>query len=298
MRFHKRRKKLMKKKEEMDDRAVVGPGIPVLVRRKKGKERKFIRKVYSFRKLLLEERERIKPAIIRNILEFTHGKPEGTNVMALDWDYLFILDACRYDFFKQFYDLGYLRYGKLEKINSLGRQTAEWMVNTFDVSKDYEDIVYVSANPYVEAVIRNTDLSFSHREAIWRDIWDEVWDTVTPKQVLRKVTYLRMRNRGKRFIIHLLQPHTPYLCYRLEHGKLREKIRRGEIGQAEVKRGYIYNLHRALTMLDDYIKKLDGRVVVTADHGELLGEWGLWFHKASVYHNKLFEVPLWRREKR
>ena len=39
------------------------------------------------------------------------------------------------------------------------------------------------------------------------------------------------------------------------------------------------------------VKELDGKVVVTADHGELLGENGHWGHKIGLENTELLEVP-------
>jgi len=51
------------------------------------------------------------------------------NVMEEEWDYLIILDACRYDYFeslyKEFFD------GELEKRVSLGSDTLKWCLESF-----------------------------------------------------------------------------------------------------------------------------------------------------------------------
>jgi hypothetical protein len=51
------------------------------------------------------------------------------------------------------------------------------------------------------------------------------------------------------------------------------------------------NLRIALESITELIPKLDGRVVVTADHGEAFGEEGVWEHHIETYIPPLMEVP-------
>jgi len=50
-------------------------------------------------------------------------------VMEEDWDYLIILDACRYDFFSWMYSKYF--EGKLIKAKSVGSCTVEWLIKSF-----------------------------------------------------------------------------------------------------------------------------------------------------------------------
>ena len=47
-----------------------------------------------------------------------------------DWDFLIILDACRYDYFKKNYKK-YFKIGKLEKRKTLATWTLEWAERNF-----------------------------------------------------------------------------------------------------------------------------------------------------------------------
>ena len=51
-------------------------------------------------------------------------------VMTENWDYLIILDACRYDYFKKYYNK-YLTGGILEKAISPATWTLEWAEKNF-----------------------------------------------------------------------------------------------------------------------------------------------------------------------
>jgi hypothetical protein len=61
-----------------------------------------------------------------------------------DWDYLIVLDACRYDYFKENYTDFF--QGELEKYRSRGSATPEWLWSTFTSRYSYN---YISANPYI-----------------------------------------------------------------------------------------------------------------------------------------------------
>ena len=75
-------------------------------------------------------------------------KPKLAHIMQEDWDYLIILDACRYDYFEKFY--GQYLSGKLEKRLSLGSSTREWRDRNF--TGKYDDTIYISANPFINSV--------------------------------------------------------------------------------------------------------------------------------------------------
>ncbi|MFC6718487.1 hypothetical protein ACFQGT_00800 [Natrialbaceae archaeon GCM10025810] len=54
---------------------------------------------------------------------------------------------------------------------------------------------------------------------------------------------------------------------------------------------YEENLRIALEAVADLVPELDGRVVVTADHGEAFGEEGVWEHHIETHIPPLVEVP-------
>ncbi len=67
-----------------------------------------------------------------------------------EWDILIILDACRYDYFARVI-WNYLK-GHLVKVIGLDSHTLPWVKKTFG-SKYYDDIVYVSANPFINSKV-------------------------------------------------------------------------------------------------------------------------------------------------
>jgi hypothetical protein len=147
-------------------------------------------------------------------------KPQ--NVVEEDWDYLLVLDACRWDFFSEIYD-EYLD-GTLEKRRSLGSSTPEWAAKTF--TEDH-DISYYSANPFINSLgIPLNEMEwgascdydwtasnhFREVHDLWRDAWDDDLGTVPPDNVSDAVPLSDVQADGAdRTVIHYLQPHAPYI---------------------------------------------------------------------------------------
>lgn len=182
----------------------------------------------------------------------------------------------------------------------------------------YYDITYISGAPPINSV---TDESFLNRKP-WElyeryipkrhfkeivDIWNHGWDhslgTVPPEKVTDAA--LKYRNRD-RLVAHYFQPHAPYIGlhkllgyigkkYSGLHGippgsKIWNGIREGIITNEELRLAYRSNLRLVLREVKRLIQELDGKIVVTSDHGELLGEDGLYAH-SRINHPKFREIP-------
>ena len=138
------------------------------------------------------------------------------NIAEEDWDFLIVLDACRYDTFLEVYRDILGDVGELKKAISPASWTMEWLNKQF--SGRYDDVIYVSANPYINSgkEITHHGLSYDGREHfskvidVWKD-WDEKLGTVPPVNVNKKFHTTYMKNPDKRFILHYLQPHRPYI---------------------------------------------------------------------------------------
>lgn len=268
-----------------------------------------------------------------------------------DWNILIILDACRYDYFEEIYQK-YLE-GNLKKVNSLASTTNVWLKKIFEC-EDYDNTVYVSANPRVNGKRIEAVRGFIATDIFFKvvDVWDEGWnkklDTVTPKIVGKATRMARAKYPNKRIISHFMQPHFPYLSLpgigtglsgprssvkkrQNEEEKMGEKVwkyisnlaiylfgserisyysnkvggifgsQSNELTNFELvvqKRGirglrkaYRKNLESALKEISKLAKRLPGKMVITSDHGELLGENGSYGHKPNCDHPILREVP-------
>jgi len=244
---------------------------------------------------------------------FTLTKPKRVRVVDEDWDYLIILDACRYDYFQK-YIYKFLNNGKLEKKISLGSCTYEWLVKNF--YEYYDDIIYVSANPFISNINFKGFKATNHFfkvVPVWSYCWDEETGTVHPQKVAEFVLSVKDKFPDKRIIAHFLQPHAPYIgstrisqkeiCLKDMTNKedtinrIWEMVRKGEIPISKLKKAYVDNLELVLGVVKKLVCNLDGKIVITSDHGECFGELFVFGHPHSVYIKELVEIPWFVIEK-
>ena len=280
---------------------------------------------------------------------------DKVNIMQEKWDYLIILDACRYDYFERIYE-SYLQ-GKLTKKISIGSCTDEWRDNTF--TGRYDDVVYISANPHISSSVKVTGfLGSEHFHKVY-DIWKKGWDkergTVLPGTMTKTAIDIIARTKDKRVIIHYLQPHAPYLCLdnafqgfadpnfsmakflqgielQDQKAKIRNRIQkillkickkhnaitekllgdhpewmlrqflclppktpmdvvRRKSSKIGLRKAYEANLRIVLEQVAVLLKHLSGKIVLTSDHGELLGENKCYTHRAGSIKPQLIEIP-------
>jgi len=220
---------------------------------------------------------------------------KGINVMNENWDYLIVLDACRYDFFKKYNNIS---EGFLERKISAASCTYEWLEKNF-AGKYFPDTVYVTANPRIHTdwfkkwILKNKN-PFYHIEDVWKYAWNIKAGTVTPNEMTKAALKMVNKYPSKRIIIHYLQPHPPYINEKDEkiiNSKLLNPLRRGEVSREVAKEAYVKNLILVLNEVNPLIKQLKGRIVITADHGECFGEWLLFSHPGKTYVKELVEIP-------
>ena len=260
-----------------------------------------------------------------------------------------MLDACRYDFFERQY--GKHLAGKLSRKTSPGGSTPQWRDGAFPDS--YDDIIYITSNPMINASQEvygyNAGDHFGKIVEVWKDGWDQANGTVMPDTVTAAAIKTIAGNPGKRFVIHYLQPHAPYVGADLQskgHASA-EKFGRGlscinggqdqtsfrtrlikklalelkkikisgncpewflrkllsvppitplevawrHLGTEGLKKAYEANLELVLEQVAVLVEQLSGTIVVTADHGELLGENRCYGHPSGSANPVQLEVP-------
>lgn len=157
-----------------------------------------------------------KEIILRSIERILYrDKVEDYYVLEEDWDVLIILDACRYDAFAICSKLLNAK-GKLEYRISLASHTSEFIRKHFLNSHSIaflKDIVYVSANPMVDAALGKYRKYFYKYIPIWSFAWNERLVTVPPWETAYYAlkTYIKTIPNNKRMIVHFLQPHGPFI---------------------------------------------------------------------------------------
>ena len=218
---------------------------------------------------------------------------QTTLINKFDWDVLIVLDACRYDYFEAEYK-NYLS-GTLISVESPGGDTPKWLSETF---KGLLPITYFSANPYLSDIRWSNNSWKPSRHfleiiEIYKKGWIDELNTVHPSIVNQAVkNYLRLFSRNSnKMIIHYLQPHFPAI------GNTPLPIRHVEelyeLDPTHIKKAYRDNLQLVLLYIKELINELHGKIVITADHGELLGEDGYYWHPSpdGEWRKELRIVP-------
>lgn len=237
-------------------------------------------------------------------------KHRTTAVMEMDWDNLVILDACRYDMFKE---VNFLT-GKLGYIYSKGSSTGHFLTENFK-GKFFGDTVYLTSNPLVDYYVK---YCFYKTIPVWKKGFHEPLQTVLPQTVVDYALKAQKDFPHKRLIVHFMQPHFPFL------GKSRQKIgsqegvlsrglfyggktkhtqtvwllfRKGKLDKDTVWDAYRENLLIVLDYVKKLVKDLKGKTVISSDHANLFGEWLFPFplkeygHPGGIYKKSAIKVP-------
>ena len=259
-----------------------------------------------------------------NNLAFRARYGPGTRVIAEEWDALVLLDACRYDMFAERADAVAGRVGgecHLESRISLGSTSEEFLERNFG-DGTFHDTVYVNTNPYLPRL--GLDDGTFHAVVDLLAEWDDDLQTVRPETVVEAALSARDRFPDKRLIVHFMQPHYPFIGETgrgidargwradtsdtngspngggaVEGDSVWQRLRKGDDLDVEVVwDAYRENLDIALDHARGLADALPGRTVLSADHGNLVGErfrpipsrrkYG---HPYGVYLPELVQVP-------
>ena len=232
-------------------------------------------------------------------LNLRDHNPNGIDVFEADWDNLLILDACRYDEFKRMCDLS----GNLEKVRSRGATSSEFVRGNF-TGRTLHDVVYVSANVYYPYLRDEIDAEVHAFVGLHDDDMRDAGDGLTthPETVTEHALAAHKSHPNKRLLVHYFQPHQPYIGpygkKRFDPGRgLIDTVKNNDPSREELLRAYRENLELVLEEVETLLAELPGKTVVSADHGEMLGErmrpipvedYG---HHAGVYIDELLDVP-------
>ena len=225
---------------------------------------------------------------------------DGLGFMKEDWDNLLILDACRYDLFKEANTIS----GKLSAVQSPASETETFLKRVMD-GDTFPDTVYVTANPQVTKI----DADFHSLHCLWDTFWDDEHDTVLPEDVTDYVMHIDEEFKDKRLVVHYIQPHMPFIGptaedlsqSAFEGGTLDnadksdenvwEMLEKGNLSKERAWKAYRENLEIALDGIKPLIESLNGKTVITSDHGNALGEWGIYGHPTGRTIDAITTVP-------
>lgn len=215
---------------------------------------------------------------------------ENKNPLKQDYDNLIILDACRYDALREFtpFDSD-VEYRILKSSNSI--EFCENYINR----NEFFDTVLVSANPYTTQAGAGSFSECYSPKFEKPNYWSEYFDPETVYELSLKAYQEHM---DKKLVIHFIQPHAPYYGEKAE--LLRDKLEKDGyrffswnkhispndneyvlanllaaaqeklITKNDLKEVYVENLLIALNYIKKLNEDIDGKTIVTADHGELL----------------------------
>ena len=222
-----------------------------------------------------------------------------------DWDNLVLLDACRYDLFKNNNTLP----GELESYYSIASSTAEYVRKTFQ-NKKYPEIVCVTSTPkYYKP---NVEDSFHDIIHVWEDDWNDEYRTVLPETMNEYVRRANKNYPNKRILAHYIPPHQPFIGETgqdmphqvqfsgdviqqdMEDPNVWAAIRDGRYEKERVWKAYRENLELTLPAIEDILDDLQGKTVVTSDHGNVFGrlsEWKVVGHPSGKHIKPLIKVP-------
>jgi len=254
--------------------------------------------------------------------QFNRTYGTGESILSRDWDILLLLDACRYD---KFCEICPIDPSHVEHRVTLGSRTPSFLRRTFD-ERTCHDIVYITANPQpLRYDFERNDKPFNRMVSVL-DEWDAEIQTIHPRDVRNAALDAAESYPEKRLIIHFLQPHAPFLGPTA--AKIRERTGTTVCGldpgreytavqsQNVEATGYrgILREHQSIDIEDiitAYLETLaivtvhainmagrfTGKVALTADHGELLGDrlhlFGSqrWEHPGGIRTPELCTVP-------
>ena len=223
-----------------------------------------------------------------------------------EWDTLVILDAAHRKYLRE---TDAFEGGKWETRCAPGSYSFGFMRSEF-VGRNLHDIVYITANPHVAKL---DDEIFHAVVNLYDTAWDNEARTVKPEEVTEATKRARREYQKKRFIVHFMQPHFPFIgpehgneveaALAYEHGDgttvhpwINQIFGRG-VSREKLLAAYRENHDVVAPYAKEVVAEEDGVAIITADHSNLIGERGfpipirLYGHPKEFFHPDLLKVP-------
>lgn len=205
----------------------------------------------------------------------------------LEWENLVILDACRYDLYKE------VKGGNPDFRYSSGSGTGWYIEENFS-NTDFQDTVYITNNPNFSEK-RFKKHCGRDKDNVFHTVFTTYEDGFDPTYVLEDLRTAEKLFPDKRKVVHLMPPHIPIQTdheYSELGGGLWRKAELGLIDKEKIWESYKENLSYGLSFVDDILDVVDGRTVLTSDHGNLFGENGMYGHHSPRPVKPLRKVPV------
>jgi len=188
------------------------------------------------------------------------------------------------------------------------------------VGEHHHNTIYVTANPHTGKL---SDDVFFDVEMLHIEEWNDEYETVLPEDVVKATIQAHEQHPEKRLLIHFMQPHRPFVGnfgknLQDKHGlrgfnrhlatdgresdrgsvSFSKLVEKGTISVDQARRAYRENLDIVLEHVEELVESVSGKTVVSADHGELIGDRILGLTEPKYGHsyehikNKhLYQVP-------
>lgn len=227
----------------------------------------------------------------------------GFRPLDYDWDVMIILDACRFDLFREFAPEHsvYERFNSVSSKFSCASTSREWFKKGFvsAPNNDVSNVHYVTQNPFLP----KADIDRFHDvERLWDVEGEDPSGRLPPSTVTDVALDAYDSTEADQFVVHYLPPHAPFLHCEGKYN-LGEKswggeshdvwfgLQVGEFDEGEVWSDYGRNLLTVLDEVQRLTKYISGDVIVTADHANGMGELGQYGHPGYVPLPGIKRVP-------
>lgn len=227
----------------------------------------------------------------------------GTSVFEREWDILIILDACRPDLLEEVSGQYDFLPSEMPTMYSVGSRSDTWMQKNF--AEKYRDelarTAYVTGNPYSDSFC--SEREFALLDEVWSYAWDEDVGSVPAEDITDRAIATGRNHDFGRLLIHYMQPHFPSFPQPLAEGidlerfgtewsSVWDQLEDGTLSRQEVWSSYKKNLEYVLDNVGILLRNLDGDIVIlSADHGNAIGEWGMYGHPINKPAPVLRRVP-------
>lgn len=246
----------------------------------------------------------LRKTALRGLHTITGRRTRGTPVFEPDWDLLILLDACRFDAMCEVAD----EYPFIESVTSftsLGSHSREWMRRNF-VDRSPEEMsqtAYITGNPFSEQLLSADD--WFALEEVWKSRWDEQEGTIHPQPITDRVIELARERNPPKIIVHYMQPHPPFIGFAPSNRQdpttwddlhldktAWDQVRDGDLDRDVAWNAYVDNLRCVLDSIGLLLDNVHAETVaISADHGECVGEYGVYGHPDRIALDPLREVP-------
>lgn len=168
--------------------------------------------------------------------------------------------------------------------------------------------MYITANPHAYILNNQT----FHDLITLNEHHDPDLGAVSPDSVVNISSRAAQQYPHKRLIVHFMQPHHPFINHEgllidergwefngndQKEGRLWKLIKGGYIKKQDAWDAYQQSLEYVLEHVADLLESLDGKTIITSDHGNMFGErlspipQRIYAHPKGIFMNELVKVP-------